>query len=196
MKKILILDNYDSFTYNLVQIVKTQKDVALEVFRNDEISLDEVTQYDAVILSPGPGVPEDAGIMKALIQRYASQKPMLGICLGHQAIAENFGAKLQNMNEVWHGIQDLLQLKQDSHPLFKKVSAEFEAGRYHSWTVKKDQIGDQLVVNCTDSNGEVMGIHHLNYPCYGLQFHPESILTPVGAQIVHNFLALVTAQQL
>lgn len=187
--KILVLDNYDSFTYNLVHIleelgVRKQTDV----IRNDKISLEEAEAYDKIMLSPGPGLPASAGIMPALIARYAPQKSILGICLGHQAIGECFGAKLYNRETVLHGIATPIDLKTKEEPLFKGLSNEITVGRYHSWAIDPVSIGGELTITATDKEGEPMAIRHKQYDVVGLQFHPESILTPNGKQIIQNWI--------
>lgn len=187
--KILVLDNYDSFTYNLVHIldelgVRKQTDV----IRNDKITVDEVEAYDKILLSPGPGLPSSAGIMPALIERYAPQKSILGICLGHQAISECFGAKLYNRKTVLHGIATPIDLKTDQEPLFEGLGDEITVGRYHSWAVDPNSVGENLTITAVDKEGEPMAIRHNQYDVAGLQFHPESILTPQGKQIIQNWI--------
>lgn len=186
MKKILVLDNYDSFTYNLVHIVESF-DVEVDVFRNDKISLEEVDSYDKIILSPGPGIPEEAGILLPLIEKYAPTKSILGVCLGHQAIGEVFGANLINMKEVIHGkpSQNIV-LKEDY--LFENLPKNMEVGRYHSWVLEADTIQSPLEVISVDENGLVMAIRHREYDVRGVQFHPESIMTPLGKTMIQNWL--------
>lgn len=186
--KILVLDNYDSFTYNLVQYVQEiiQRDV--DVFRNDEISLEAVGAYDVIILSPGPGVPADAGIMPALIKRYAAEKAILGVCLGHQAIGEAFGAKLENLSKVFHGIETPIRITDTEDPILEGISEVFQAGRYHSWVIEKNSLTGGLKVTAIDVKGEIMAMRHENHRVFGLQFHPESIMTPEGKKMLENFL--------
>ncbi len=185
--KVLVLDNYDSFTYNLVQYIQELLEQEIDVYRNDAIALEAVAEYDAIILSPGPGLPEEAGIMPELIKRYAGQKPILGVCLGHQAIGEAFGAKLHNLEDVYHGIETPIQRTEVEEPLFEGLSAKFQAGRYHSWVVQKDSLPEELIVTAVDERGEIMAMRHRSYNLRGVQFHPESIMTPQGKQMLQNF---------
>lgn len=187
MKKILILDNYDSFTYNLLHLVKELGFTDVEVHRNDRISLDEVDKFDKIILSPGPGIPEEAGILLPLIKRYAPTKSILGVCLGHQAIGQAFGAKLVNLKEVFHGVETPIKIvKEDS--LFSGLSNEITVGRYHSWIISNENIPNELEVIAEDEQGEIMAIRHKTYNVKGIQFHPESVLTPKGHEIINNWL--------
>ncbi len=184
--KTLILDNYDSFTYNLVHYAEQFCD-DIKVFRNDKISLDAVDKYDVIILSPGPGLPKDAGIMPELIKRYAPTKKILGVCLGHQAIAEAFGGKLVNMNQVLHGVARKAIVVDPSDELFKGLQQEFNCGRYHSWAVKKQDLPDCLKLTVIDEHDFVMSFRHKTLDVCGVQFHPESILTEHGLEIIENF---------
>ncbi len=186
--KVLVLDNYDSFTYNLVQYIQEILGADIEVFRNDAISLDAVDDYDVIVLSPGPGLPEEAGIMPALLQRYQASKCILGVCLGHQAIGEAFGAKLHNLSKVFHGVASYMNQLGDDRGFFQGVPQTFEAGRYHSWVVKKDTLPADLIVTAEDQYGEIMAIRHREYDIFGVQFHPESVMTPDGKQMLRNFL--------
>lgn len=187
--KILVLDNYDSFTYNLVHILRELGyGPAVEVFRNDKITLDQVDAYDKILLSPGPGIPEEAGIMLDLIERYGPSKSILGICLGHQGIAEVYGAKLYNMKQVLHGIASGIVLLDDHEVVFKGIPKEIEAGRYHSWAVIPDSVNGDLKITARDSDQEVMAIRHLKFDVVGLQFHPESVLTATGKQMIRNWI--------
>jgi len=186
--KILILDNYDSFTFNLVHYVEQFCD-NLIVKRNDEISLEEVDGFDAIILSPGPGLPKGAGIMPDLIKRYSPTKKILGVCLGHQAIGEAFGGLLENLNKVHHGVAIPITLKEPSEPLFNHLPSRFDTGRYHSWVISKKEFPSDLRVTATDDEGEVMAIRHVQYDLCGVQFHPESLLTPDGLKIIENWVA-------
>ncbi|MFC5625878.1 anthranilate synthase component II [Algoriphagus winogradskyi] len=185
--KILVLDNYDSFTYNLVYIVRQLGYGAdMDVFRNDKISLEDVSQYDKIILSPGPGVPEDAGIMPELLKKYASTKSILGVCLGHQAIGEAFGGDLINLSEVLHGVASIVKVEDDL--LFKGVPDTFSIGRYHSWVVNEITLSSDLEVIARTPDNQIMALRHKKYDVRGVQFHPESILTENGVQILKNWL--------
>jgi len=186
--KILVLDNYDSFTYNLVHYVLEIADATVDVFRNDQISLEAVADYDVVILSPGPGLPADAGIMPALLKKYAGEKPILGVCLGHQAIGEAFGGDLHNLTRVYHGLETPVDITAPNSTLFADIPSPFMAGRYHSWVVQPDQLPDALEVTATAEDGSIMAIQHREYPIYGVQFHPESVMTPYGKKMLGNFL--------
>jgi anthranilate synthase component II len=186
---ILMLDNYDSFTYNLVQYIQELVGRDIDVFRNDQISLEEVGAFDIIILSPGPGLPEEAGIMPALLQRYASAKKILGVCLGHQAIGEAYGATLKNLDHVYHGVETPMQVIGTDTILFSGVPAIFSAGRYHSWVVEPDSLPDELIVTARDSAGEIMAMRHREHDVFGVQFHPESVMTPDGMQMLENFLS-------
>ena len=186
--KILVLDNYDSFTYNLVQYIQELLHTKVDVFRNDEISLESVEAYDVVVLSPGPGIPSEAGIMPALIARYASEKILLGVCLGHQAIGEAFGGILQNLASVYHGIATPVRRVAADPILLEGIPEVFQAGRYHSWVVQKESVPDCLLVTAVDETGEIMAFRHQTYQVFGLQFHPESVMTPEGKQMIANFL--------
>lgn len=189
--KILVLDNYDSFTYNLVhQIRELGYGGELEIFRNDEIDLDKVGEFDKILLSPGPGIPDEAGIMPELIQKYGPEKHILGVCLGHQGIAEAYGAELYNMPEVLHGIGTEVHIRDEDEALFKGLPGQFLTGRYHSWCVKKESMKAPLKVLATDGSGEVMALKHESHQVYGLQFHPESVITDHGKQILKNWLEM------
>lgn len=200
--KILVFDNYDSFTYNLVHLVKYLSGEPVEVYRNDELPLEKVKEYDKIILSPGPGIPKQAGLLLPLIKEYAASKCILGVCLGHQAIGESFGAKLINLSTVYHGVatpiktgngklsivNETSQLKIHTSSLFNDLPAEIEVGRYHSWVISKEYFPNELEVTAIDENGYIMGIQHKTYDVQGVQFHPESVLTPDGATIIKNWL--------
>lgn len=188
MAKILVLDNYDSFTYNLIHYVKELTDDQVDVFRNDKISLEDVEQYDKILLSPGPGVPQDAGIMPELIKKYASNKSILGVCLGHQAITEAFGGEIFNLPTVYHGIETEMTVTDSSEVLFNGVPEKFMAGRYHSWNSKKDSLPECFSITAEDDQGLVMAISHKEYNVKGLQFHPESVLTKEGKLMIKNWL--------
>lgn len=187
--KILLFDNYDSFTYNLLHILK-ELGADVEVFRNDKITLDEVDRFDKIVLSPGPGIPEEAGILLPLIRRYAPTKSILGVCLGEQAIGEAFGAKLINLTEVHHGVcSDVRVVAND--PLFNSLDRTLRVGRYHSWVVSKEDLPDCLEITAEDTEeGQIMGLRHKEYNVRGIQFHPESVLTPQGKEIIKNWLSI------
>ena len=185
--KILIVDNYDSFTYNLVQLVRAITGNRPDVKRNDAIVLDAVAAYDKILLSPGPGIPAEAGNLNTLIETYAPTKSILGVCLGHQAIGQVFGAQLRNLDQVYHGLATpVRQLQQDV--LFTGIGTQFEAGRYHSWVVDKAGFPESLAITAEDEQGYVMALRHKTYDVSGIQFHPESILTPQGKQMMINWL--------
>lgn len=185
--KILLLDNYDSFTYNLLHIVR-ETGADADVLRNNKIELDEVEKYDKILLSPGPGIPEEAGLLLPLIRRYAPTKSILGICLGEQAIGEAFGAQLENLSEVFHGIASEIQVVSDDI-LFKNMPGTFMAGRYHSWVVSKEDFPECLEITAVDTrDNRIMGLRHRHYDVRGIQFHPESVLTPQGKTIIRNWL--------
>ncbi|ALJ00420.1 anthranilate synthase component II [Rufibacter tibetensis] len=187
--KILVLDNYDSFTYNLVQLLRELGYAdQLEVHRNDQISLEEVENFDIILLSPGPGVPSEAGIMPALLKRYAPTKRIMGVCLGHQAIAEAFGAELSNLKEVFHGVSATMRVVNNKEPMFKQLPSSFNVARYHSWTVVPESVPTDLKITAVDETGEVMAIRHSQYDVCGVQFHPESILTDYGKEMMLNWL--------
>mgnify|MGYP000081212245 CR=1 FL=1 len=183
---ILLLDNYDSFTYNVAHLIR-ECGYAVDVIRNDKITLDEAEQYDKIVLSPGPGIPEEAGIMPELIKRYAAQKPILGVCLGHQAIGEAFGARLQNLPRVVHGVATKAHVTTPD-VLFQELPEEFAVGRYHSWVVDAHEFPAELEVTATDDDGQIMALRHRTYNVRGVQFHPESVLTEHGARMMKNWL--------
>lgn len=189
MKKILVLDNYDSFTYNLVHYLENLTgSQTIDVFRNDEISLADVARYDKIVLSPGPGIPEEAGILLDLIRTYAPTKSIFGVCLGHQAIAEAFGGSLINLDTVYHGVSTYINVVTPDDILFETLPGRFEVGRYHSWVVSREDLPECFKINSLDDNGLIMGITHKKFDVRGVQFHPESVLTPVGLKIVENWL--------
>ena len=185
--KILVLDNYDSFTYNLVHILRALGH-APDIFRNDKISLEAVKAYDKILLSPGPGIPDEAGIMKQVIKEYAPTKSILGICLGHQGIAEVFGAKLFNIPKVLHGVTSISEVKDKNEKLFKGISTRFQSTHYHSWAVLAESIPAELKITATNEEGLVMALSHTKYDVKGLQFHPESVMTPEGPRMIENWL--------
>ena len=185
--KILVIDNYDSFVYNLVHYLE-EFDCEVTVKRNDKFSLDEVENYDKILLSPGPGIPDEAGLLMELIQEYAASKPMFGVCLGQQAIAQVFGGKLENLSKVFHGVATKATIISENEPLFKGIEKEFEIGRYHSWVVSKEDFPEILEITSEDENGQIMSLRHRFYNVCGVQFHPESVLTPDGKKIIKNWL--------
>ena len=224
MQKILVFDNYDSFTYNLVHLVEKILHQKVEVHRNDQIPLEKVKEYDKIILSPGPGIPSEAGMLLPLIKEYAASKSILGVCLGHQAIGEVFGGKLVNLSTVYHGVAtpirvlksggkyessalksettlvgsntkkseravtDLVEVQSSKQDLFKGLPSQFEVGRYHSWIVADEGFPDELEITARDENDYIMALQHKQYDVQGVQFHPESVLTPLGEQIMRNWL--------
>jgi len=185
--KILVFDNYDSFTYNLVQMIKEQSNATVEVFRNDEIPLEAIEAYDKILLSPGPGIPSESGLLLPLIKTYAATKSILGVCLGQQAIAEAFGGSLTNLSKVYHGIATPVELIGASN-LFEGLPKTFQVGRYHSWVVNEKDLPAELKVTSKDAEGYIMSLEHTSYDVKGVQYHPESILTPEGAKIIGNWL--------
>jgi anthranilate synthase component 2 len=190
--KILIFDNYDSFTYNLVHVVEKITHEKVDVFRNDKISLGKINDYDKIILSPGPGLPSESGLLLPLIKEYASSKSILGVCLGQQAIAEAFGGKLENLKNVYHGVATKIKINENRTPsendVFKSLPNELEAGRYHSWIVSKENFPADLEITAEDENGYIMALRHKTFDVQGVQFHPESVLTPMGEKIMRNWL--------
>lgn len=219
--KILVFDNYDSFTYNLVHLVEKILHQKVDVCRNDQIPLGKVKEYDKIILSPGPGIPEEAGLLLPLIKEYAASKSILGVCLGHQAIGQAFGGKLVNLSTVYHGVATPIQLIREAayeksspstgggearkkqsesatevahspltthHSLFEGLPAEFEVGRYHSWVVSEEGFPEELEITARDANNFIMALQHKQYDVQGVQFHPESVLTPRGEDILRNWL--------
>jgi len=191
--KILVFDNYDSFTYNLVHLVEKITHTRVDVYRNDQLPLEQVAAYDKIILSPGPGIPEEAGLLLPLIKAYAATKSILGVCLGHQAIGEAFGGQLTNLSSVYHGVATPIitgeKNKLVNSPLFKGLSDEFMVGRYHSWIVSDQSFPAELEVTARDAQGYIMALQHKTYDVQGVQFHPESVLTPDGEQILRNWLS-------
>jgi len=198
--KILVFDNYDSFTYNLVHLVGKITHEKVDVFRNDEIPLEKIKAYDKIILSPGPGIPSEAGLLLPLIKEYASSKSILGVCLGHQAIGEAFGGKLINLDTVYHGVATKIsignkrlaignkQIKESRSGLFDGLPDNPEVGRYHSWIVSDKDFPDDLEVTARDENNYIMALQHNKFDAQGVQFHPESVLTPDGEKILSNWL--------
>lgn len=205
MPKILVFDNYDSFTYNLVHLVEKIIDDKVDVYRNDQLPLEKVKEYDKIILSPGPGVPSEAGLLLPLIKEYASTKSILGVCLGHQAIGEAFGGQLINLSSVFHGIatpikivnakeemtneeKDTVTIRHSKADLFKGLPEELEVGRYHSWVISNEAFPEELAITAVDEQGFIMALQHKTYDVQGVQFHPESVLTPQGEAILRNWL--------
>ncbi len=186
--KIVIIDNYDSFTFNLSHLVKALG-ADVSVMRNDRFSLDDLEPFDKIILSPGPGIPSEAGLLLDVIKRYATAKPILGVCLGHQAIGEAFGARLENLSQVFHGLATPCHIIA-SDPIFAGLKADITVGRYHSWVVAADSLPDCLEVTAVSDEGQIMALRHRHLNVHGIQFHPESVLTPDGAIIIKNFLSL------
>ena len=184
--ELLILDNYDSFTYNIVHAVR-ELGVEPTVARNDKITLAEIDRYDKIIISPGPGIPSEAGILMDMLREYATRKPMLGVCLGHQAIGENFGARLENLAEVYHGVQTEAHLVAPDY-ILDGMGKDFPVGRYHSWIVSEEDLPECLEVTSRDDDGRIMSMRHRTLDVHGVQFHPESLLTPDGTRIIKNFL--------
>lgn len=186
---ILLIDNYDSFTYNLSQYLEEEggDDVEVTVWRNDQFDIDDVERFDKIVLSPGPGVPDEAGLLKAVIRRYAPTKPILGVCLGEQAIGEVFGGKIHNLNTVFHGIQSSVRIVAPDY-IFDNLSDCIKVGRYHSWVVGKEGFPAELEVTAVSEEGQIMALKHRLYDVHGIQFHPESILTPKGRTIIRNFI--------
>ena len=184
--KTVIIDNYDSFTYNLAHLVK-ELGTEVDVLRNDKFELEELEKYDKIILSPGPAIPEEAGLLLEVIRTYAGRKPILGVCLGEQAIGQAFGGKLTNLSEVFHGIQTNVKIKNKDY-IFSGLPTEIPVGRYHSWVVDTEEFPEELVITAISSEGQIMALKHREYDVHGIQFHPESVLTPDGKQIVGNWL--------
>lgn len=185
--KILVFDNYDSFTYNLVQLIKEESNATVEVFRNDEISLEAIKEYDKILLSPGPGIPSESGLLLPLIKEYAASKSIFGVCLGQQAIAEAFGGSLINLSKVFHGVATPVELIDES-TLFEGMPKSFNVGRYHSWVVNEADLPAALKITSKDVDGYIMSLEHKEYDVKGVQYHPESVLTPEGAKIISNWL--------
>jgi len=190
--KIVIIDNYDSFTYNLSHLVK-ELGAEVTVLRNDQFELPQIEPFDKIILSPGPGIPSEAGLLLDVIRTYAGRKPMLGVCLGHQAIGEAFGAKLENLSDVFHGVATPCKITADD-PLFAGLPAAITVGRYHSWVVSKEGFPDCLEITAESDQGQIMALRHRDYDIRGIQFHPESVLTPDGRTMIGNWLNTSSAQ--
>lgn len=186
MKKILVIDNYDSFTYNLVHYLE-DLDCEVTVYRNDEFELDEIAHFDKILLSPGPGIPDEAGLLKQVIQQYGPTKSIFGVCLGQQAIGEVYGGTLSNLDKVYHGVATNVTKSVNDELLFEGLENEFEVGRYHSWVVDAN-LPDCLEATSFDENGQVMSLRHKTYDVRGVQFHPESVLTPNGKKMLENWV--------
>ncbi len=186
--KILIIDNYDSFTYNLVHIVEDITGEYPTVFRNDKISIEAINTYDLIILSPGPGIPNEAGILKEVVKTYAATKPIFGVCLGLQAITEVFGGSLENLDTVFHGVATTMKVTNSDAVIYKEIPTKFEAARYHSWIASLKDFPSELEITAVDEFGNIMSLQHKKYNISAVQYHPESILTPIGEQIVRNFI--------
>ena len=192
MARILVFDNYDSFTYNLVQLVEQITGEKVDVVRNDRIALEKIGEYDKIILSPGPGIPSEAGLLLQLIKEYAPTKSILGVCLGHQAIGEAFGGSLVNLSTVYHGVATPVKVMQQDNPpansVFSGLPAELHVGRYHSWIVATEGLPGELEITAEDELGYIMALQHKTYDVQGVQFHPESVLTPQGEPMLRNWL--------
>jgi anthranilate synthase component 2 len=190
--KILIFDNYDSFTYNLVHVVEKIINDKVDVYRNDKIPLENVNDYDKIILSPGPGIPAESGLLLPLIKKYASSKSILGVCLGQQAIGEAFGGSLINLTTVYHGVATKIKVNPErtksGNDMFNSLENELEVGRYHSWIVSKENFPKELEITAEDENGYIMALRHRTFDVQGVQFHPESVLTPMGELMMRNWL--------
>jgi anthranilate synthase component 2 len=186
MKKILVIDNYDSFTYNLVHYLE-DLDCEVTVYRNDEFELDEIAHFDKIVLSPGPGIPDEAGLLKQVIQQYGPTKSIFGVCLGQQAIGEVYGGTLSNLDKVYHGVATNVTKSVNDELLFEGLENEFEVGRYHSWVVNSN-LPDCLEATSFDENGQLMSLRHKTYDVRGVQFHPESVLTPNGKKMLENWV--------
>ena len=188
MKKVLVIDNYDSFTYNLVHYLE-EMNQSVTVFRNDDFDIAEVRNFDKIVLSPGPGIPDEAGLLKEVIRQFAETKSILGVCLGQQAIAEVFGGTLLNLDRVFHGVATKIEVVVEDEILFKNLDTHFYVGRYHSWIVE-NPLPAVLQITSIDDNGQIMSLRHRKFDVRGVQFHPESVLTPNGKEILSNWLSV------
>ena len=188
INEVVVIDNYDSFTYNLVHYLE-DLGCTVTVYRNDEFEMEDLERFDRILLSPGPGIPDEAGLLKAVITTYFKTKSIFGVCLGQQAIAEVFGGKLKNLDQVFHGVATTTAITNKDDVLFKDLPTEFEVGRYHSWIVNNEDFPDDLTVTSVDKNGQIMSLKHKFYDVRGVQFHPESVLTPHGKKILENWIA-------
>jgi len=187
MKKILVIDNYDSFTYNLVHYLQ-DLNCEVTVYRNDEFDIDEVKKFDKILLSPGPGVPDEAGLLKEVIKTYSPSKSILGVCLGQQAIGEVFGGSLTNLDKVYHGVATNVTILVDDENLFNGLEKQIEVGRYHSWVINPQDFPESLEITSVDENGQIMSVRHRTLDVKGVQFHPESVLTPHGKKMLENWV--------
>ena len=187
MKKILVIDNYDSFTYNLVHYLQ-DLNCEVTVYRNDEFDIDEVKKFDKILLSPGPGIPDEAGLLKEVIKTYSTSKSILGVCLGQQAIGEVFGGSLTNLDKVYHGVATNVTILVDDENLFNGLEKQIEVGRYHSWVINPQDFPESLEITSVDENGQIMSIRHRTLDVKGVQFHPESVLTPHGKKMLENWV--------
>lgn len=187
MKKILVIDNYDSFVYNLVHYLESLNCEVI-VKRNDQLNIEEVDAFDKILLSPGPGIPDEAGLLKPIIDRYGASKSIFGVCLGQQAIGEVYGGKLRNLDKVYHGVATEIKTVVNDTMLFNGLEHSFKVGRYHSWVVAKDGFPDSLEITSLDENGQIMSLRHREYDVRGVQFHPESVLTPDGMKMLENWV--------
>ncbi len=188
MEKVVVIDNYDSFTYNLVHALNQIIGGKVDVFRNDKIKMEDLEKYSHIVLSPGPGIPDEAGRLKEIIRTYAPGKRMLGVCLGHQAIAEVFGGELINIRKVFHGVSTPIKVLDRKDYLFRNIPAVFDGGRYHSWIVSEKNLPSSLKITAKAEDGEIMGMSHTEYDVKGVQFHPESILTKCGTELLTNWV--------
>jgi anthranilate synthase component 2 len=193
MLHILLIDNYDSFTHLLARYLTAGGQVTLDICKNDAFGLDHPGRYDAIVISPGPGVPSTSGAILEVIRMYSGRIPMLGICLGLQAIYEAFGGRLYNLDTVQHGVTSLVNIEDPDDPLFVGLASPFKAGRYHSWVCKENSIPSSILITARDQSGTIMAARHIDHPTYGVQFHPESVLTPEGDLMIRNFLDHVAA---
>ena len=189
-KKVLVIDNYDSFTYNLVHSIEKILGYDVDVVRNDKLTLEDVEPYEYIFISPGPGIPKEAGLTLEIIKSYYKTKKIYGVCLGLQSIVVALGGKLENLKKVFHGIESDMQQTDKKSIIFNNIEPTFKAGRYHSWVAEKTEIPSELIVTSIDETGEVMSIQHKEFPVYAVQFHPESIMTPEGDLMIENFLKL------
>jgi anthranilate synthase component 2 len=187
MKKILVIDNYDSFTYNLVHYLE-DLNCEVTVYRNDEFDIEEVKKFDKILLSPGPGIPDEAGLLKEVIKTYSPSKSILGVCLGQQAIGEVFGGSLTNLDKVYHGVATNVSILVDDESLFNGLEKQIEVGRYHSWVINPENFPESLEITSVDENGQIMSVRHRTLDVKGVQFHPESVLTPQGKKILENWV--------
>ena len=187
MKKILVIDNYDSFVYNLVHYLE-DLDCEVIVRRNNKIDLEEIEAFDRILLSPGPGIPSEAGLLNDIVSKFAPTKSILGVCLGQQAIGEVFGAKLTNLNQVFHGVATPIEIIENEDTIFKNLPQKLEVGRYHSWVIQ--DLPNSIILTSYDENGQVMSIRHRDFQVYGVQFHPESVLTPQGKEMLKNWIEI------